>query len=121
MVHTKARRSKEATKIQDLVSSVFRERDDVGWSFDNPPQPFAERLSAKIHKQPDGLLCEPDVRQQLFAVHSREALYRFYLNYELPADEQVDTVSFFKRYAVKLDREKLLTFNVTALPAQPLS
>ena len=86
----------------------------------NPAKTFLERLSAEIHEQPDGLIRQAQIGQQLFGMEWRKPLNGLHFDDELLVHEKVNSEAFRKRKAVKDNRQRLLPLDEQATPFQSL-
>ena len=83
-------------------------RREVGVAVDDTFHPVAKHRRTEIEKQPQGLLGEPQIGQQLFAMDRRELLDRFDFDNQRIFDDQVGAECVGKNEAAVLDADRLL-------------
>jgi hypothetical protein len=72
------------------------------------PDALFESLTAKVHEQPEGLLGETEVGQQLSGMDRSQPVHRFDLDDQPPVDKKVGAKAFSQSHPVELDLDRLL-------------
>ena len=101
--HTKARRHEGQT-----------ERGRAGTKFDGPFttfETFTEGFTAKIHEQPEGLLRQTQVGEQLFCMNRCGAFDRLHFDNEPIVHNEISPESVRNGEAVEFNRDRLLAFD----------
>lgn len=78
---------------------------------DDPSHSFLQRCTAKIEQQPDGLLSQAQIGQQLLCMDSIQSLDRFYLDKQSFVYEQVDPECGIESRSLKDDVDGPLSRN----------
>ncbi len=87
----------------------------------DPPYAFFERFSAEIDEQPNGLLCQPQISEQLLAMNRRQSFDGLNLNNQSVIDQQIDLECPVKSNPVKLNIDGYLARNSVSHLVQPTS
>lgn len=76
---------------------------------DDTSHPFLERLASEVQEQPDGLLEEPEVSEELLSVDREKMLDRLDLHHQSFIHQQVDAERGRKNLAVEADIHRMLS------------
>src|SRR5688500_8187823 len=88
--------SHEGTKARRSSAHRAPRADESGRPINDALQALAESLTTKVHQQPERLLGQSQIGQQLFRMHRRAALQRFdfnnqrVFNYQISAKRVID-------------------------------
>lgn len=73
---------------------------------DQPSHTFAQRLATEIDKQPNGLLQQTQIGEQLLSMHRGKTIDRLDLDDQPVIDKQIDPKSRLKFQPIKFDIDR---------------